>query len=78
MNYSECEEEFLIYSGITIEGVHPKSGSVKGGAELKFKVNNLQDIGEDLSHLLVGFYPAPKKVRGAAKTEFMQSSTTKN
>jgi len=79
VNYSECEEEFVIYNSINVESVQPKSGSVQGGTELKFEVNNLEDVGDNLSYLLVGFYPAPQKRRAnPSKRELMQSTITKN
>ncbi|CAI2374842.1 unnamed protein product [Moneuplotes crassus] len=80
VNYSECEEEFIICNNIHVESVHPKSGSVQGGAELKFKVSHIEEVGDNTSHLLVGFYPAPKKSQAhqSSKKEVMHSTITKN
>lgn len=43
-------------------------------------MNPLEDLGGDLEHLLIGFHPSKKKLRGnnASKKELMQSSVTRN
>lgn len=40
INYSECEETFMIYSNdIYLTSINPKCGSVKGGSEITLLIN---------------------------------------
>ena len=62
INFSECEEKFLVYSkDIQLTSVAPKAASCKGGTELAILMDVDESMTDCLFHLTVGLQPKPKK-----------------
>jgi len=56
INYSECEEPFVIYSNdIYLTTVNPKCGSIQGGTQVTLELHIDDETAKNLSTLKIGF-----------------------
>lgn len=56
INYSECEENFNIYSNdIYLTSINPKCGPVIGGTNLTLLINIDEETAKTLYNLTIGF-----------------------
>lgn len=63
-NYSECEEQFKIYSNDNyLTSVNPKCGSVAGGTEITMAIEIDSQTSQSLQDLKIGFQPKLKPAR---------------
>ena len=56
INYSQCEKPFKLYSNeICLNGINPKSGSVKGGSEAVMTIDMDEITASSIEQLTIGF-----------------------
>jgi hypothetical protein len=56
INYSQCEKPFKLYANeICLNGIHPKSGSVKGGSEAVMTIDMDEITAASIEQLTIGF-----------------------
>jgi len=71
INYSDCEEDFKIYSNdIYLTAVNPKCGSVVGGSQVTLSIEIDAVTATCLKDLKIGFQPKGKKLHSdSSKTK---------
>lgn len=63
VNFSDCEETFMIYSNeIFLSAVNPKCGSVAGGSQVTLSIEIDPVTASNLQNLKIGFQPKGKKL----------------
>lgn len=62
-NYSDCDEQFKIYSNDSqLTSVNPKCGSVSGGTEITLGFDIDEQTAQCLQDLKIGFKPKSKTI----------------